>query len=80
MLAVHIEKTVIYPQIYRQSQSRQEVQIDLLVKEQGAILDINSSENITVLRCNASKSRTKSLPPIELLAFDENPSCWLKFI
>ena len=33
MLAVHIEKTVIYPQIYHQSQNRQEVQIDLLVKE-----------------------------------------------
>ena len=40
---MHIEKTVIYPQTYHQSQNRQEVQIDLLVKEQGAILDINSS-------------------------------------
>lgn len=77
---MYIEKTVIYPQTYHQSQNRQEVQIDLLVKEQEAILDINSSENITVLKCNAPKSRTKSLPPIELLAFDKNPSCWLKFI
>ena len=90
MLAMHKVKTVIYPQSYHQSQnspssdlsipSKQIETVDLFIDLLETILDTNSSENITVLSTIHQHLEAKNLPPIELLTFDGNPSCWPKFI
>ena len=54
--------------------------IDLLVEGQETILDTSSSENITVLSAVHQHLEAKNLPPIELLTFDGNPTCWPEFI
>ena len=54
--------------------------IDLLVEGQEIILDTSSSENITVLSAVHQDLEAKNLPPIELLTFHGNPSCWSEFI
>ena len=54
--------------------------IDLLVEGQETILDISSSENITVLSAVHQHLEAKNLPPIELLTFDGNASYWPEFI
>ena len=54
--------------------------IDLLVEGQETILDTCSSEDITVLSAVYQHLEAKNLPPIELLTFDGNPSCWPEFI
>ena len=54
--------------------------IDLLVEGQNTILDTSSSENITVLSAVHQHLEAKNLPPIELLTFDGNPTCWPEFI
>ena len=54
--------------------------IDLLVEGQETILDTSSSENITVLSAVHQHLEAQNLPPIELLTFDGNPSCWPEFI
>ena len=54
--------------------------IDLLVEGQETILDTRSSEDITVLNAVHQHLAAKNLPPIELLTFDGNPSCWPEFI
>ena len=54
--------------------------INLLVEGQETILDTSSSENITVLSAVHQHLEAKNLPPIELLTFDGNPTCWPEFI
>ena len=54
--------------------------IDLLVEGQETILDTTSSEDITVLGAVHQHLEAKNFPPIELLTFDGNRSCWPEFI
>ena len=54
--------------------------IDRLAEGQEAILDTSSSEDNTVLSAVHQHLEAKNLPPIELLTFDGNPSCWSEFI
>ena len=54
--------------------------IDLLVKGQEIISDTSSREDNTLLSAVHQHLEAKNLPPIELLTFDGNPSCWPEFI